>query len=150
MQRLDWKRALAAYNELSASDPDDDTVIMTLVDLFYKVGQPNSALRKLDRHLVGLVRKGQGTRVRTILEEMVERHPAEAGLVDRLTRLYIHQGNKDKAIKVLDKLGEAQLDDGQDDQATETIQKILKLDPPNAASYQELLLKLHQGPALQG
>jgi len=147
MQRLDWKRALAAYNELSTSDPDDDSVIMTLVDLFYKVGQPNSAMRTLDRHLVRLVRSGQGKRVKRILEEMVERHPAEAGLVDRLTRLYIHQGDEEKAIKVLDRLGEAQLDAGQDEQATETIQKILKLNPPNAASYRQMLRRMQQSTA---
>ncbi len=145
MQRLDWKRALAAYNELSASDPHDESVALTLVDLFYKVGQPGSALRQLDRYLVSLVRSEQGTKVEGILKELMERRPADAGLADRLTRLYIHQGRKEEAIKVLDALGEAQLDANQNEQAFETIQKILALNPSNAAGYHQLLQRLQQG-----
>jgi tetratricopeptide (TPR) repeat protein len=145
MQRLDWKRALAAYNELSANDPDDESIALTLVDLYYKVDQPNSALRQLDRYLVRLVRQGQGEKIESILEDLVERRPADAGLADRLTRLYIRQGREQEAIKLLDKLGEAQLDAGETQEAIDTIHKILQLNPPNATSYRQLLQRLRQG-----
>jgi tetratricopeptide (TPR) repeat protein len=145
MQRLDWKRALAAYNEISASDPDDDSVVLTLVDLYYKVGQSSSALRQLDRYLVRLVRKGQGKRIEKILVDLVERRPADAGLADRLTRLYVRQGRNEEAVKLLDKLGEAQLEAGENEQAVETLQRILQLDPPNSGSYRQLLQRLRQG-----
>jgi tetratricopeptide (TPR) repeat protein len=145
MQRLDWKRALAAYNELSTKDPDDDRIVLTLVDLYYKVDQPISALRQLDRYLVRLVRRGQGEKIESILEDLVERHPNDAGLADRLTRLYIRQRREQEAIKLLDKLGEAQLDAGETQQAIETIHRILQLNPPNETSYRQLLHRLRQG-----
>ena len=144
MQRLDWKRALAAYNELSTSDPDDEAIALTLVDLYYKVNQANSALRQLDRYLVRLVRQGQGEKVESILEDMIERRPDDAGLADRLTRLYIRQGREQEAINLLDKLGEAQLDAGETQKAIETINRILQLNPPNATSYRQLLHRLRQ------
>ncbi len=145
MQRLDWKRALAAYNEISSSDPDDDSVVLTLVDLYYKVGQSSSALRQLDRYLVRLVRKGQGKKIEEILMDLVDRRPADAGLADRLTRLYVRQGRDQDAVKLLDKLGEAQLEAGENEQAIETLQRILQLDPPNSGSYRQLLQRLRQG-----
>lgn len=144
MQRLDWKRALAAYNELSTSDPDDEAIALTLVDLYYKVNQANSALRQLDRYLVRLVRQGQGEKVESILEDMVEQRPDDAGLADRLTRLYIRQGREQEAINLLDKLGEAQLDAGETQKAIDTINRILQLNPPNATSYRQLLHRLRQ------
>jgi tetratricopeptide (TPR) repeat protein len=145
MQRLDWKRALAAYNELSTNDPDDEAIALTLVDLYYKVDQPNSALRQLDRYLVRLVRQGQGGKIENILEDLVDRRPEDAGLADRLTRLYIRQGREQEAIKLLDKLGEVQLEAGETQEAIDTIHKILQLNPPNATSYRQLLQRLRQG-----
>jgi Flp pilus assembly protein TadD len=59
--------------------------------------------------------------------------------------LYIRQGREQEAIKLLDKLGEAQLDAGETQEAIDTIHKILQLNPPNATSYRQLLQRLRQG-----
>jgi tetratricopeptide (TPR) repeat protein len=145
MQRLDWKRALAAYNEIYASDPGNDSVVLVLVDLYYKVGQPKAALRQLDRHLIQLVRAGKSDQVVDLLEKAVEQWPGEAGLVDRLARVYVQQGRNQEARKLLDQLGETQLEAGQTDKAMKTLQRILDLNPPNATGYQQVLEQLRQG-----
>ena len=145
MQRLDWKRALAAYNEIYTSEPDSDSVVLVLVDLYYKVGQPKAALRQLDRHLIRLVRSGKSDQVVALLENAVEQRPGEAGLVDRLARVYVQQGRKQEARKLLDQLGEAQLAAGQTEKAMKTLQRLLDLNPPNAAGYRQLLEQLRQG-----
>ncbi|MCI0393397.1 MAG: tetratricopeptide repeat protein [Chloroflexi bacterium] len=144
MQRFDWKRALSAYVELRTNDQDDERLAINLIDLYYKVGQPESALRELDRYLIQLVKGGRGVKVTHILEDMVERRPADAGLIDRLAHLYIHQKRVKDAVNLLDKLGEAQLDAGQTRQAAVTIQKIIKLNPPNVTSYRQLLQRMQQ------
>jgi tetratricopeptide (TPR) repeat protein len=144
MQRLDWKRALAAYKEISDINPEDESVSLTLIDLYYKVGQPEEALAQLDNLLIRLVRNGQVKKVILILEEMVEQRPLDTGLVDRLSRLYVHQGRSQEAIAILDRVGEAQLDAGQTSNAAVTINHILQLDPPNAASYRLLLQRLQK------
>jgi tetratricopeptide (TPR) repeat protein len=142
MQRFDWKRALSAYVELRKERPDDERTAITLIDLYYRVGQVEGALRELDRYLIQLVRNGRGVKVIGILEDMIEQRPSDAGLVDRLTRLYLQQKRQQDAIRLLDRLGEAQLEAGESAKAYGTIQKILSLNPPNAANYQQLISQL--------
>lgn len=144
MQRFDWRRALSAYRELRELDPEDERTAITLVDLYYKVGQPMNAIRELDQYLTQLVRSGRGSKVLGILEDMVSHRPSDAHLVERLSRLYLQQNRHEEAIQLLDRLGEAQLEEGDTESAVATIQKILKLNPPNAASYQQLLGQLRQ------
>ncbi|GAB4269168.1 MAG: hypothetical protein Kow0080_12550 [Candidatus Promineifilaceae bacterium] len=142
IRRFEWQKALSAYRELRLLDPEDERTAMTLVDLYYRVGQPVNAIRELDQYLVQLVRGGRGNKVVGILEDMVHQRPGDANLVDRLSRLYLQKKMRKEAIEILDKLGEAQLDAGDTGGAAETIEKILQLNPPNAKSYQHLLNQL--------
>lgn len=144
MQRFNWRQALAAYQELRQLDPEDERTAITLVDLYYKVGQPLNAVRALDEYLIQLVRSGRGAKVISILKDMVSQRPSDANLVDRLSRLYLQQDRQEEAIELLDRLGEAQLEAGNSKGAVKTIEKILNLNPPNAASYQQLLAQLRQ------
>ena len=142
IQRLEWKGAMPIYRELRRLDPQDEQIALTFVDLLYKLGQTDQALRELDRYLVQLAKSGRGERLVSVLEKIVERRPSEPGLVDRLSRLYVQQKRIPQAIAVLDKLGEAQLDAGQNEAAVVTVNKILSLKPPNVADYQKLLRQI--------
>jgi len=142
VQRFEWRRALPALRDLRELQPDDEWTAMTLVDMYFKVGQPQNAVRSLDQYLMQLVRTGKGVKVVGILEDMVQQRPSDPNLVDRLTRLYIQQRQNQEAVAILDKLGEAQLEAGDKAAAVITIEKILKLNPPNAASYKQLLSQL--------
>ncbi len=142
IQRFDWRRALTAYKELRQLDPNDERTAITLVDLYYKVGQPVNAVGELDNYLKQLVRGGRGAKVVGILEDMVRQRPSDKNLVDRLSRLYLQQKRQTDAIEILDKLGEAQLEANETQAAYATIEKILALNPPNAASYRQLLAQL--------
>lgn len=144
MQRLDWRRALGAYRELSKEDPADERTAITLVDLYFKMGQSGYALRELDQYLQQLVASGRGAKVPGILRDMVRRHPAEAGLGQRLARMLLAQKKQDEAIEVLDRLGEAQLEAGERDKAISTLEQIVRLQPQNSASYQQLLKQLKE------
>ena len=144
MQRFDWKRALVAYRELRELKPEDERTAITLIDLYYKVGQPNNALRILDQYLIQLVRQGRGVKVIGILEDMVQQRPSDVGLADRLYRLYVQQKRQQDAIALLDRLGEAQIDAGDTNGAILTVEKIIKLNPPNRKSYEQLLAQLRQ------
>ena len=73
---------------------------------------------------------------------MVRQRPSDPNLVERLSRLYIQQRRVTEAIELLDKLGEAQLEANDTQGAIETIEKIVALNPPNIASYQQLLSQL--------
>jgi len=144
MQRLDWRRALSAYRDLRRLEPEDERTAITLVDLYFKVGQPLNAVAELDNYLKQLVRSGRGNKVVGILEDMVRQRPADPNLVERLSRLYIQQKRPEKAIELLDRLGEAQLEANDKAAAIETIEKIMALNPPNVDSYRQLLAQLRQ------
>lgn len=144
MQRFNWKRALGAYRDLRQLDPEDERTAITLVDLYYKVGQPLYAVTELDNYLKQLVRSRRGSKVPAILEDMVSRRPSDPHLVERLSRLYLQQGRLQDAIELLDKLGEAQLEGGDSEAAVETIEKIIRLNPPNVSNYKQLLSQLRQ------
>ncbi|MBK8987927.1 MAG: tetratricopeptide repeat protein [Chloroflexi bacterium] len=142
LQRFEWRRALPPLRDLRELQPDDEWTALTLVDLYFKVGQTGNAVGAVDKYLMQLVRTGRGVKVIGILEDMVQQRPSDPNLVDRLTRLYIQQQQIPGAVTVLDKLGEAQLEAGDKAGAVITIEKILKLNPPNAASYKQLLSQL--------
>ena len=144
MQRFDWRRALVTYKELRELNPDDERTAITLVDLYYKLEQPNNAVSELDKYLIQLVRNGRGSKLQGILEDMVQQRPSDANLVDRLYRLYIQQKRIKDAVNLLDRLGELQLEAGDTEGAVRTIERIVKLRPPNVASYQQLLGQLKQ------
>lgn len=144
MQRLDWQRALISYKELRRLSPDDERIAITLIDLYYKINQPKSALRELNDYMIQLIKGGKSTKVVGILEDMVKQRPNDPNLTDMLARLYVQQKRPQKAIDLLDRLGEAQLEAGTNDQAIATIEKILALNPPNAASYRQLIAQLRQ------
>lgn len=142
MEQFDWKRALVGYKELRQLDPDDEWIAITLVSLCYRTGQKVNAVRELDTYMKQLVRAGRSNKVMGILRDMIQRQPADANLVERLYKLYLQQDRKADALKALDALGEAQLEEGDANGARRTIQKILSLDPPNAESYQKLLASM--------
>ncbi len=144
MQRLDWKRALAAYREINSEEPGDERTVITLVDLYFKLDQAGFALRELDRYLQQLVAGGRAAKVAGILQDMSRRHPAEAGLSQRLARLLLAQKRQGEAIEVLDQLGEAQLEAGEREKAIVTLEQIVRLQPPNVANYRHLLQQLRE------
>jgi tetratricopeptide (TPR) repeat protein len=144
LQRFDWPRALAAYRELRQEEPNDERTAITLIDLYYRVGQSALALRELDQYLKQLVAAGRGNKVAGILEDMARRHPAEAPLVYRLVRLYLSQNRRQEAFERLDALGEALLEAGETQKAITTIEQIVRLNPPNILSYQQLLKQLQE------
>lgn len=142
MQRLDWKRALPLWVELCELRPDDVNAAKNVVNLLFNLGERNQALKQLDQLLVKLIQAKKGREVLQLLEGLIAERPTEPGLVDRLARLYIRQKRKDKAIALLDQLGESLLETGQNKLAAQTIQKILSLKPPNAEAYHQLLQQL--------
>ena len=144
MQRLDWQRGLVSYKELRRLSPDDERIAITLIDLYYKVNQPKNALKELNDYMIQLIKGGKSAKVVGILEDMVKQRSNDPNLTNMLARLYIQQKRPQKAIDLLDRLGEAQLEAGNTEQAVVTIEKILTLNPPNATSYRQLVTQLRQ------
>ncbi|MCC6905699.1 MAG: tetratricopeptide repeat protein, partial [Anaerolineae bacterium] len=70
-------------------------------------------------------------------------HPDEIQLRQRLAQVYQHQGRTTDAVAQLDALGEMLLDAGDYATAAQTIRKIISMNPPDVAQYQELLEQIN-------
>jgi tetratricopeptide (TPR) repeat protein len=141
-QRLNWKEALAAYEEIARLAPDEEESAMALVDLHFRMGNAERGIRALDTYMRYCVTSGHTDRIVTTLEEQVRRHPDEAALRQRLADVYQQQKRFSESIAQMDALGELYLDSGRKAEAIDTIRKIISLNPPDVEGYHQLLAQL--------
>ena len=142
LQRLNWHEAQHVYEQIKALAPGDEPARATLIDLLFRLDSGKPALAETDSYLRQLLTARNTAAAISLLEEMVETHSNEAGLVARLGRLYQDTGRRTEAIAQYDRLGELQLQAGQTAQAADTIRTILSLKPDDPAAYQQLLNEL--------
>lgn len=144
-QRLNWRRALQYYEQISGIVPDDEDVALTVIDLHFQLDNSHEAIRALDEYIRYCIRSGRVNRVTEVLEAQVHHRPQEIPLRQRLAEVYRQQGRKQEAIAQLDALGELQLDATLINNAVATIQKIISMDPPDVEGYRSLLAQLKSG-----
>lgn len=142
MQRVDWKRARSDYEQIRKIAPDDERARLMLVELYYRLGRPDLAIAELDGLLKIYRESGKTSRIVAILEDVVRERPDDIPLRARIAQAYLNSGNLEQAVEHLDKLGDLQLTAGRVEDARKTIQVILRLNPPNAAAYRQLLEQL--------
>jgi tetratricopeptide (TPR) repeat protein len=139
MQRVDWRRATAAYEKIKALSPDDEQVRTYLFDLYQKQGQIHKALAELGELVRYYEANNQPQKSLSILKDAIQLRPQEMSLRALLVRVYIQQGMKREAIAELDALGEMQLEAGLRDEAVQTVKQIIALEPENVEAYRQLL-----------
>lgn len=142
LARLDWRKALRTFEQITALDPSDGKASVQLIDLNLRLGQEDSAAANLDRHLQRLVETGHPDDALAYLEELAREHPGKQALHGRLAEAYRAAGRTADAIAQYDALGEIQLDAGQIGDAIITIRTIIGLQPPDLEGYLELLRNL--------
>ena len=142
MQRVDWRRATEVYEQIRKLAPDDERARLTLMELHYRLNQPEVAIAELDGLLRIYREEGRTQRIFTILEDAVRERPDSIPLRTRLAQEHLDTGNVKQALEHLDKLGDLQMEAGQRDDARATIKAIIMLRPPNVAAYQQLLDQL--------
>ncbi len=70
--------------------------------------------------------------------------PDSIPLRARIAQLFLNLGSRERALEHLDILGDLQLEGGQRDAATKTIEAILALNPPNREMYIDLYREIAQ------
>jgi predicted Zn-dependent protease len=142
MQRVDWKRAIEAYQRIRDLAPDDERAHLTLMDLYYRFDRPEVAIAQLDNLLKAYRASGKTQRIFAILEDAVNERPDDIPLRTRLAQVHLDAGNVEQALIHLDKLGDLQMEAGRTEDARATIRAIIALNPPNVVGYQQLLSQL--------
>jgi tetratricopeptide (TPR) repeat protein len=144
IQRVDWRRAISVYEEIRNIAPDDEKARLTLVDLYFRFGQPVQAIREIDGLTNALQESGKDHKIVPVLRGLAEERPEDIPIQTRLAQAYLNARDVDGALEQLDKLGDLQLEAGHTEDAIRTIQMILRLNPPNPEPYQELLAQLER------
>jgi len=142
MQRLDWKQALRVYEQIRTLRPDDQGARRQIIELNRRLGLPQQALAELESYLGYLESNGKSADAIPFLEDLAKGHPDEILfsrlLAEQLNRL----GRQEEAVAQLDALGETLLNAGRKKEAIEVIQQILRLNPPDADAYRQLLAQI--------
>jgi len=142
LSRLDWRRALRVYEQVRTIDTSDEEARSNVIDLNLRLGQEEQAAQELDSYLEYLVQSQRSSEALNMLEELARTHPGKQPLHARLAEAYRAAGRKADAIAQYDALGEIQLDAEQNQEAIQTIQTIIDLEPPDLEGYRELLRNL--------
>jgi len=137
MQRASWREALVDYEKLRRLAPDDEETWRALVNLYFRLGRRKEALEEID----SFIQERRGKAI-PILQDMIRERPLDMELRQRLGEAYLSVGMKEEAIAELDALGELQLEAGLEEEARETIQRIISLGPEDIEAYRQLLEKL--------
>jgi tetratricopeptide (TPR) repeat protein len=145
ISRLDWKRALRAFEQISNLDPSEEKAQVQVIDLQLRLGQDDGAADALDHYLKHLVDSERGTEILPMLEDLAREYPGRTPIHERLAEAYRAVGRKADAIAQYDALGEILLDAGNAQEAAEAIKSIIALEPPGIEGYRELLKNLESG-----
>jgi tetratricopeptide (TPR) repeat protein len=142
MQRLDWKQAMRVFEQIRTLRPDDVSVRKSLIDLNLRLAQQPQAVAELENYLSYLNTNSKGNQIIPFLEELVNENEDRIILRRTLAEQYKQAGQTEAAIGQLDAIGELLVGQGKMDEAVNTIQQILLMNPPNADEYKRLLQQL--------
>jgi tetratricopeptide (TPR) repeat protein len=145
MQRVDWKRAASVYERIRDLAPGDERARLSLMELYYRLSQPQKAIQELDELLRAYREEGRSERMFAVLNDLVERWPDRIPLRARIAQVHLDAGNTEEALEHLDRLGDLQLDAGRTEEAKATIRAIIALNPPDVDDYEMLLNRIDTG-----
>lgn len=142
VQRVDWARAVWAYESIVAHAPADDRARLQLIDLHFKQGEGEKALQSFDRLITLYDKEGKATAIPGVLKDLVQAYPEEMALRARVAATYAAHGLKRPAVAEYSVLSKMQLQAGLREDACRTLEAILSLGPEQADDYRRLLNQL--------
>ncbi len=138
----EYDKARGLFQEIRQADPNDDEARYYLVDLYLRRGQTQEGERELadllERH------REAPENVQATLVSLAEAFPDNVPIHRQLARFYKQQGQAEKALELLDNLGDRLLSAGRSAEAVMVVQDIIALDPPQIGEYRKLLLELRE------
>ena len=144
-QRVDWRNATQVYEQLVKLSPENDKALLQLIDLYFKLGQVDKAIKTLNGVLTLYNKQQNQTKMLQVLQDLVELRPQELALHKKLAAFYIELGMTKQALEQYNVLGEMQLEAGLPDDAAHTIETIIKLGPDDLEGYRTLLSQIRGG-----
>ncbi|HVP51185.1 MAG TPA: tetratricopeptide repeat protein [Terriglobales bacterium] len=138
VQQGKLQNAIAEYLKVIREDPKDLTVMNTVGDLHARVGQTTEAIQYFKQ--VGEAYAGDGFMVKAIAiyKKLTKLSPGATDCLLKLAELYSQQGLYNDARAQYLSVADRFLRSGDNQQASSIFQKLLELDPENAAMQAKL------------
>lgn len=142
LERLELRGAMRTYQKIAEMSPEDAKARRQLVELNYRLNNAVAGTQELDKLLQIYAKQRRGDLILQVLEELTREYDRDMGLYSRLGAVYQQMNRLPDALKQLEKLSQLQLDAGLHEEAKKTVRRILSLNPPNGAHYQQMLQQL--------
>ncbi len=130
--------AILEYLKVVKEDPKDLTVMNTVGDLYARLGQTAEALQHFKRVGEAYAADGFVVKAIAIYKKLTKLSPTATDCVIKLAELYSQQGLYNDARSQYLSVADRCLRAGDNQQASRIFQKMLELDPENAAMQAKL------------
>jgi len=141
-QSLNWREAMEIYNRICTLAPNDVKAYSNLIDLSFRLGEPDQAMKSTDQFVIYANKHQQPDNALALLIKLAEEQADQPMIFHRLANQYQRMELIPDAIEQLDKAAKLLINEGEKTGARTLIQQIVKLDPQNKQAYQKLLQTL--------
>jgi tetratricopeptide (TPR) repeat protein len=124
-------QAIAEYQLILRSDPQDQATLMTVGDLFARQGDMAHAIEYFERLAQVYLHNGFNSKAIAIYKKIGKLAPAELRPLERLADLYIQQGVLSEARPLFLQIAEAHLKANRAPKAVEVLRHLLEVEPEN-------------------
>ena len=124
-------QAIAEYQTILRYEPKDQVTLMTVGDLFVRAGDTHQALNFYEQLAQIFVGDGFISKAIAIYKKIAKLAPDEPRPLEKLAEMYVQQGVMSEARAVYLQLAEAHLKSKRQQQAVDTLRKLLDLEPDN-------------------
>lgn len=142
LQNLDWRKALRVFEEIRNLQPEDGQAWAKIIEMNFRLSHSAQAMTELENYLSLLLGKDKAESALKFLQTLIQEMPEQLALQRRLASLYVQRGNIHKAVEQLDQIGRKLLQVGDHAGASEIVEAIIALNPPNKVEYQKFLMRL--------
>ena len=138
VQQGKLQNAVTEYEKVVKEDPNDLTVLNTIGDLQSRLGHNDKAADYFKRVGEAYAKNGFTVKAIAMYKKLTKLVPNNMESMQRLAELYTIQGLYNDARSQYVQVADAYLKSGNNDNAAMVFQKILELDPDNAAMQTKL------------
>lgn len=124
-------QAIAEYQTILRYEPKDQVTLMTVGDLFVRAGDTQQALGFYEQLAQLFVGDGFISKAIAIYKKIAKLAPDEPRPLEKLAEMYVQQGVMSEARSVYLQLAESHLKSKRQQQAVDTLRKLLDLEPDN-------------------
>ena len=125
-------KAIAMYKKLTKLSPNSYDCVQKLGELYTQQGLYNDARAQFLLAADGLMRGGQADEAINILKRLLEVDPENAGVQTKLADMYLKQGKREDAKKILLSAAESMYQRNSVDAAAEILARLLSIDKENS------------------